>query len=81
MASKRRMLEASLDAADALCEMVGGETLPGLKLKAIIKVLEYVHGKPHQSISLPGKGDKPLSEKGEMMIDKMILATEEKDES
>ena len=77
MASKRRMLEASLKAADELCEMIEGETLPGLKLKAIIKVLEYAHGKPHQSISLPGKGDKPLSERGEMMIDKMILTTEE----
>jgi len=79
-ASKRRMLEASLDAADHLIEFMDGETTDGLKLKAIIKVLEYAHGKPRQSVVITPGVEKPLSDGDESIIDEMIANGVEKDE-
>lgn len=72
IASKKRMQEASLTAADALVSMI--ETAPNFndKLKAIIKVLEYTHGKPRQSIAISPEGGKSLSEGDEKIIDVMI---------
>ncbi|KKN52567.1 hypothetical protein LCGC14_0611190 [marine sediment metagenome] len=72
IASKKRMNEASLTAADALVSMI--ETAPNFndKLKAIIKVLEYTHGKPRQSVAISVDDGKPLSEDDEKIIDVMI---------
>ena len=72
IASKKRMQEASLTAADALVSMIEKAPDFNMKLKAIIKVLEYTHGKPRQSVSISPEGGKPLSEDDEKIIDTMI---------
>lgn len=79
-ASKRRMLEASLDAADHLVEFMDMETTDGLKLKAIIKVLEYAHGKPRQSVVITPGVEKPLSDGDEDILNEMISNGGEKED-
>tara|TARA_Y100000310_G_scaffold220710_1_gene222296 strand:- start:2980 stop:3480 length:501 start_codon:yes stop_codon:yes gene_type:complete len=76
--SKRRMLEASLEAADKLVEMMGDEEVKdGLKLKAIVKVLEYSHGKPKQSVVVsPGNEGGQLPEADVIDLDSMIESVE-----
>lgn len=70
--SKKRMNEASLTAADALVSMIENAPNFGLKLKAIIKVLEYTHGKPRQSIAISPEVEKPLSDDDSRILDEMI---------
>ena len=79
MASKRRMLEAGLTAADALVSFMSDASTQGLQLKAIIKVLEYAHGKPRQSIAISPDVEKPLEDEDENLLDEMIDDSE-KDE-
>ncbi len=80
IASKKRMNEASLTAADALVSMIERAPNDGLKLKAIIKVLEYAHGKPRQSIAITPMIEKPLSDGDEKILDAMIGDGEDKGE-
>ena len=76
VASKKRMQEASLAAADALVSMIEHGSLP-----AIVKVLEFTHGKPRQSIAISPEVEKPLGDEDEDILGEMVKDAGKDEES